>query len=233
MPALLTKHKAQKRQSARKRSSLKARQKLKGESASEVWFFDVSKVARKLGRQIKEKIAELSLRSAHKKMYFSVSIDGDKVTLSDSTMVPYELKRKAPAKVLQRQFDPIEAGRQAVGEMQRAEGGAWTGAELEKLFRLTPANLHKRRTEHRIVSWKDAKNQFHYPKWQFNPAGALLQGVQEVLQTFRSADEWRVMRYFLAPRHQLDDRTPLDLLRAGEVDKVVAHAKGHGEENSW
>ena len=166
-------------------------------------------------------------------MYFSVSIDGDKVTLSDSTMVPNEPKQKAPAKVLRRQFDPIEAGRQAVGEMQRAEGGAWTGGELEKLFRLTPANLHKRRTEYRIVSWRDAKSQFHYPKWQFNGAGAPLQGVQEVLQTFRSVDEWRVMRYFLAPRHQLDDRTPLDLLRAGEVDKVVAHAKAHGEENSW
>jgi hypothetical protein len=57
--------------------------------------------------------------------------------------------------------------------------------------------------------------------------------VQEVLQTFRSADEWRVMRYFLAPRHQLDGRAPLDLLRAGEVEKVVAHAKANAEENSW
>jgi hypothetical protein len=130
-------------------------------------------------------------------------------------------------------FDPFEAGRKAVVQMQAAEGGAWTGAELESHYNLTPATLHKRRVEHRIVFWNDAKNQFHYPKWQFNEAGALWPGVQEVLQTFKSSDEWRVMRYFLAPRHQLDDRTPLDLLRAGQATKVIAHAKAHGEENSW
>jgi hypothetical protein len=83
------------------------------------------------------------------------------------------------------------------------------------------------------VFWRNAKHDFHYPKWQFTESGALLHGVPEVLQTFRSQDEWRVMRYFLGPRGQLADRTPLDLLRAGEVEKVVAHAKLHGEENTW
>ena len=145
--------------------------------------------------------------------------------------------RRKPEEAIEKlpppQFDPLEAGRQAVLQMQNAEGGAWTGAELEARFGLTPANLHKRRAEFRIVSWKDAKNQFHYPKWQFNPAGVLLPGVQEVLQIFRSSDDWRVMRYFLAPRHQLGDRTALDLLRSGDGDKVVAHAKAHAEENSW
>lgn len=130
-------------------------------------------------------------------------------------------------------FDPFEAGRKVVAKMQAAEGGAWTGTELEELFGLTPANLHKRREEHRIVWWKDAKNRFHYPKWQFNYAGALRSGVQEVLGIFRSSDEWRVMRYFLTPWHQLDDRTPLELLRTGEKEKVISHARAHGEENSW
>jgi len=130
-------------------------------------------------------------------------------------------------------FDPIEAGQRAVVALQRAEGGAWTGAELETRFDLTPANLHKRRAEHRIVWWRSPKNQFLYPKWQFNDGGAPLPGVQEVSQTFRSSDEWRVMRYFLGPRGQLADRTPLDLLRAGEVKEVVAHAKLHAEENTW
>jgi hypothetical protein len=130
-------------------------------------------------------------------------------------------------------FDPFEAGRKLVIEMQQAEGGAWTGTELHHHWGLTSAVLYKRRKEHRIVWWKDAKNRFHYPKWQFDQAGAPMGGVQDVLQTLRSSDQWRVMRYFLAPWHQLDDRTPLDLLRAGRVAKVVAHAKGHAEENSW
>jgi len=130
-------------------------------------------------------------------------------------------------------FDPMEAGRQVVAGMQQAEGGAWTGTELATKYGLTSANLHKRRTEYRIVWWKDARSQFHYPKWQFDVAGALLPGVQDVLRTFKSTDQWRVMRYFLAQRQQLDNRMPLDLLRSGDVERVTAHAKVHAEENTW
>jgi hypothetical protein len=130
-------------------------------------------------------------------------------------------------------FDPLEAGRKGVTQLQEAEGGWWSGGELREKFGLQPATLHKRRAEYRIVSWRDAKNQFRYPKWQFNEAGALWPGIREVLQSFHSSDDWRVMRYFLGRRGQLADRTPLDLLRAGEVEKVLAHAKLHAEENTW
>lgn len=126
-------------------------------------------------------------------------------------------------------FDPIEAGRKIVEDMKNAEGGSCTGADLK----ISPAALHKRRANYGIVYWRDAKSQFHYPKWQFNAAGAMLPGIREVLKAFRSSDEWRVMGYFLTPRRQLGERTPLELLRAGEVTKMLEHAKIHAEENSW
>ena len=130
-------------------------------------------------------------------------------------------------------FDPWAVGQRAVGEMKNAEDGAWTGQELRAHFGLTPATLHKRRVEHRIVYWRDAKHDFHYPKWQFTPTGAILPGVQEVLQIFRSEDEWGVMSYFLGKRQQLGDRRPLDLLRQGEKATVLAHAKLNADENTW
>lgn len=130
-------------------------------------------------------------------------------------------------------FDPHEAGQQLVKEMQAAEGGSWTGSELKERFGLDPATLHTRRKGHRIVFWRDPKHDFHYPKWQFNPAGALLPGIQDVLQIFKSQDEWRVMRYFLAKRDQLDGRRPLDLLRDGDSNRVIQHANQHVEENTW
>ena len=133
----------------------------------------------------------------------------------------------------QRPFDPEAAGKRAVQQLKHAEGGAWTGAELQERFGLTAAVLHRRRKEYRIVHWRDAKHDFHYPRWQFTPAGALLPGLQEVLQTLASDDEWRLMSYFLGRRQQLDDRRPLDLLRAGEQERVLAHAKLHAQENTW
>ncbi len=98
---------------------------------------------------------------------------------------------------------------------------------------MTPSTLHARRRDFRIVSWRDARGRFHYPKWQFNGAGVLLPGIQEVLQTFRSTDQWGVMRYFLSPRLQLDGQTPLASLRAGETEKVPAHARVHAQGNTW
>jgi hypothetical protein len=121
-----------------------------------------------------------------------------------------------------------------VEELQAAEGGAWTGQELQgEGFRLSPATLHRRRKEHRIIYWRDARHDFHYPKWQFTPGGALLPGIQEVLAVFQSRDEWRILSYFLGRRSQLGGLRPLDCLRQGEIERVLTHAQIHAAENTW
>ena len=207
-----------------------ARRKIGFKLASHSFTDEIEKVTAQIGTRLKEHSAKLSQKKGRHVIGFNVIFEGKKIRVVTPEISDAATKL---APLVKPAFDPHAAGRKLVADLQAAEGGAWTGAELQTLFGLTPADLHKRRSEYRIVVWRDAKNQFHYPKWQFNPAGAPLPGVQKVVQTFRSSDEWRVMRYFLAPRHQLDDRTPLSLLRAGEVENVVAHAKAHGEENSW
>jgi hypothetical protein len=130
-------------------------------------------------------------------------------------------------------FDPRTAGLQLVEKLKAAEGGAWSGNQLKKRFDLSPATLHGRRKTGRIVFWRDARHEFFYPQWQFTEAGAVHAGVEKILRIFNSGDEWRIMRYFLSPRRQLDGKNPLDLLRAGEVEKVVAHARNNLAEGSW
>jgi hypothetical protein len=130
-------------------------------------------------------------------------------------------------------FSPKKAGERIVAELQNADGGAWSGADLKSRWGLTAAVLHRRRKERRIVCWRDPRHNFFYPQWQFTEAGALLPGIQEILQIFNSDDEWRIMRYFLGPRKQLAGRRPLDLLRSGEMDAALAHAHNHGVENTW
>ncbi len=130
-------------------------------------------------------------------------------------------------------FSPQEAGERMVTEFQGAEGGAWSGADLKEKFGLSSAVLSRRRKEHRIIYWRDAKHDNFYPCWQFTGSGALLPGIQEILQLFHSHDEWRVMRYFLGVRKQLGNQRPLDLLRSGAADEVIAHARDHAAENTW
>jgi hypothetical protein len=130
-------------------------------------------------------------------------------------------------------FSSEEAGQRIEAELQKAEGGAYSGVELRSKWDLTAAVLHRRRKEHRIVYWRDSRHDFFYPQWQFTEAGALLPGIQDILQLFKSEDEWRLMGYFLGPRRQLGDQRPLDLLCQGKVKEAVAHAQLHATENTW
>ncbi|MBI2924304.1 MAG: hypothetical protein HYY24_01215 [Verrucomicrobia bacterium] len=189
---------------------------------------DLERAARELQQQDLRRVAKRRLGKAREavdrlRAAFENTPDSKKVVARGNAAAP-------PAHA---GFDPEAAGRQLVEQMQAAEGGAWTGAELQARFGLTPAVLHRRRKEHRVVHWRDARHEFHYPQWQFTPAGALLPGVQEVLQTLHSDDEWRVMSYFLGQRRQLSDRRPLDLLREGEKEKVLEHARVQAQENTW
>lgn len=148
--------------------------------------------------------------------------------------LPRKVLRRAELKrLLGQDFDPHGAGQQLVKELQAAEGGSWTGKELKARFGFSSAALHSRRKDHRIGFWRDRRHGFRYPTWQFDPAGALLPGIQEILQTFNSPDQWRIMRYFLTTRDQLGGRRPLDLLRDGQTAQVVQHAKRHAEESTW
>lgn len=78
----------------------------------------------------------------------------------------------------------------------------------------------------------DERLPLRFPKWQFASLG-LLPGIVKVLRILRSDDQWRLMLYFLGQRHSLGGKRPLDLLREGEVGKVLRHAENHLAENTW
>lgn len=127
-----------------------------------------------------------------------------------------------------KEFSPELAGAAVLLDLKKSDGGAWKGSALPR----SAEELSKLRAEFQIVSWSDGKG-YLYPKWQFKrSSGGFLPGIREVLQVFKSDDEWRVMRYFLGSREFLDGR-PLDLLRDGRVDEVVTHARLHFAENTW
>lgn len=69
------------------------------------------------------------------------------------------------------------------------------------------------------------------PVWQFS-GRKMLEGIEEVLQGFKSNDQWRVLRYFLGERRSLEGLRPLDLLREGRTAAAIAHAKAYAAENT-
>jgi hypothetical protein len=126
-------------------------------------------------------------------------------------------------------FSPERAGLSVIRCLQETKGGAWTSNETP----ISTVTLDRMRSEFQVVYWQIADGSYRYPVWQFDRTGAIASGIADVLRIFTSQDQWRVMRYFLGAREEFRGKRPLDLLREGEIDRVVDHAHRHAEENTW
>jgi hypothetical protein len=100
-------------------------------------------------------------------------------------------------------------------------------AELLGVGRQTP---HDRQKAGTLLAITD-RGQWRFPAWQFDAEGpdGIIAGLPEVIRSMRRpiSDVGRV-RWFLTPKPLLGGRTPLDALRAGDVDEVVAEAEALG-----
>ena len=133
-------------------------------------------------------------------------------------------------------LDPRLAAALARGEIARQklaadEGGSISSAHAARLLGISKGTVLYRWRTHRLVAWKRGKT-IRFPVWQFS-GSKTLDGIEAILQVFRSNDQRRVMLSFLAQRHSLGGRRPLDLLREDQATKVIQHAQGYFVDNTW
>jgi hypothetical protein len=71
--------------------------------------------------------------------------------------------------------------------------------------------------------------QYRFPKWQFDPdrQDGIVKGMQQVVNNLNCWDEGKIS-WFLVFNLDLGGATPLDLLKAGEIERVVEAAKKVG-----
>lgn len=114
-----------------------------------------------------------------------------------------------------------------VRALQQADGGALGQVETAERLGVTVDVLQVWTTKRQLVAWQDEARRFRYPVWQFGKHG-LMPGVRDCLAELSGSDQWAAMRFFLTPSRQLGDRTPLALLRNGEIAAVLELACSHG-----
>jgi hypothetical protein len=124
------------------------------------------------------------------------------------------------------QWDCSVEGRKMIRTLKEAEGGALGSVDMAKHLGVTAKTLQIWTTKGQVVAWRDGAKRFRYPVWQLCKVG-LMPGVRECLAELvgSGSDQWSVMRFFLAPSEQLGGRTPLALLRDGEIAGAVALAR--------
>ncbi len=133
------------------------------------------------------------------------------------------------------EFDPYAAGKLAVEEMKKTDGGAYSTIELQNLFPwYTNYCLQCARQNYRIIYWKDDENYF-YPKWQFDVSGKCFEEIQIILGKFKSDDTWRVMLFFLSSRLSLNGKRVIDIIKNKELELeyLPRYIGGLVEENNW
>jgi hypothetical protein len=116
-------------------------------------------------------------------------------------------------------------------ELHDAEGGGLSDAEFAARMKIkSRETIRQYREKHRIFGWRKDLRSYRYPAWQIY-RNQLLPGLDRVIAvlTEKGLQPLSVISYFLTPSSDLGDTRPLDLLREGQVEAVVAHAERYGE----
>jgi hypothetical protein len=116
-------------------------------------------------------------------------------------------------------------------ELREAEGGGLSDAQFAHSLGIkSRETIRKYREGRRIFGFRKGVRAYRYPAWQIHE-GQLLPGLGEVIAILASKKRqpFSIISYFLTPTTDLNETRPLDLLRKGQVEEVVADAKRYGD----
>jgi hypothetical protein len=116
-------------------------------------------------------------------------------------------------------------------ELRNAEGGGLSDAEFARRLGISSREtVRKYRLNNTIFGYLKGLRTYRYPAWQIHH-GQLLPGLDRVIGILlhKRLQPLSMIGYFLTPSSDLDENRPLDLLRKGQVEAVVADAKRYGD----
>ncbi|MBC8122778.1 MAG: hypothetical protein H7Y22_13175 [Gemmatimonadaceae bacterium] len=129
--------------------------------------------------------------------------------------------------------DPLAAARLRGVALKRdllmAEGGTLTSGQVAAHLHLTRQAVDKRRRKGQLLAFSLGRRGYAYPAWQFHE-GRVLAGLGQVLAALAEYSPWTQAMFLTTGDIRLEDETPLEYLRDGHIDAVVAAAAAYGEQ---
>lgn len=119
-----------------------------------------------------------------------------------------------------------QRGRRAV-EKLLATYHSLTADEVASRLGITPADVARLDRERRLLGVTH-EGQRLYPEFQFE-GNRPLHGLADVLSALDEIGDWTAFNFFVTRDLRLGDRTPLDVLREGDVKAVCLAAAAYGE----
>lgn len=162
-------------------------------------------------------------------------------TLEEATSAPNDLlvllnAIKTPSVVTQlAETDPLASaklrGVEAQQKLLKAGGGVLSAEEAGELLGISRQAVDKRRRQGQLLGLTQGRRGYAYPAWQFEK-GRALSNLGNVLEILRNHDPWMQLAFFLNPNDRLAGASPADVLRAGDVERVISAAQAYGEQGA-
>jgi hypothetical protein len=153
---------------------------------------------------------------------------------SDVAVVARALERPEAMETLKAE-DPFAAARlRGVRERERLlseEGGTWTVAQVAKHLHLTRQTVNLRRKQNTLLGLDTGRHGYRYPAWQFARTG-VVGGLARVLFAMQYLDPWMQQGFMLGKSARLKGRRAIDVLRDGDIPRVVRAARAFGEHGA-
>ena len=146
-------------------------------------------------------------------------------TLEDPAVIPAE----------ETEGNPLMTARIRGARMKRNLlrecGGGWSASEVAEFLNITRQAVQKRRKKGTLLAVNPGGGGYVFPIWQFDDGGVIA-GLEKVLTSFVVENPWTKLSFFLTGDPRLGGRTPIDALRAEEVEAVRRAAASYGEHGA-
>lgn len=202
--------------------------------------------ARKAGektRTVQKKRSTKDEFSARVRTFFETTVLSQvhEAALKEAVKAPTELdtilralERPEVAAAVRNQ-DPLAMARlrgiEAKRRMLNSEGGLLSAEKAGELLTMSRQAVEKRRKAGRLIGISLGRRGFGYPAWQFSERGTL-PGLEAVLDALKPHDAWTKLVFFSSENAATGGQKPIDALRSGHVEKVIAAARAYGEQGA-
>jgi len=131
-----------------------------------------------------------------------------------------------PSRLLELQLGNLQRYYQRRRELL---AGSITSSKVAELLGCeNRSTVRDRRLTNRILGLKD-NGVYKYPLWQFDPEGddGVVDGLPEILAALDVSD-FAKLNWFMKPHLAFEGKTPVEMLKRGEIEAVVIEARAVG-----
>ena len=147
---------------------------------------------------------------------------------NNSTIEPIAGKKSSALLRKLNRIDPLaeakNRGLKVKQQLLEAEGGCAKSKKIFETLGISPQVIDQRRQQGKLMGFSNEKGKYIYPLWQFTDKGETINGLEEVLEKLQDFDPWMQIAFFLNPNVRLNDKTPIEMLRVGEIEPVINSA---------